>query len=86
MKVKLIGFSMVMLLACAGVSLVYANQCHSEHSGMKEGLSYDKALLDTIEVGNKICPVSGEDIESMGVGIEYEYNGKIYNFCCSMCI
>ncbi len=45
-----------------------------------------------VEVGNKICPVSGEKILApgekgdMGETVKYEYNGKIYNFCCGMCV
>lgn len=37
------------------------------------------------DVGNKICPVSGEKIDEK-MKATYEYNGKIYNFCCSACI
>ncbi len=40
---------------------------------------------EAVNVGNKICPVSGEKIvEKMKAA--YEYEGKIYNFCCPMCI
>ena len=35
--------------------------------------------------GNKICPVSGEAIDEK-LKSAYEYEGKIYNFCCAMCI
>ena len=40
-----------------------------------------------VEVGNKICPVSGEKIEktAMGDPVKIEYKGKIYNLCCPMC-
>lgn len=38
-----------------------------------------------IDVGNKICPVSGEKI-SEKTKATYEYEGKVYNFCCAMCI
>lgn len=38
-----------------------------------------------VEVGNKICPVSGEKIEEKAKAA-YEYEGKVYNFCCEMCI
>jgi YHS domain-containing protein len=39
------------------------------------------------EVGNKICPVSGEKIGQDGMEpATYEYEGKIYNFCCASCI
>ncbi|MCL4476025.1 MAG: YHS domain-containing protein [Nitrospirae bacterium] len=36
-------------------------------------------------VGNEICPVSGEKIDEK-MKQTYEYKGKIYNFCCPMCI
>ena len=36
-------------------------------------------------VGNKICPVSGERIDEK-LKATYEYEGKIYNFCCASCI
>jgi YHS domain-containing protein len=36
-------------------------------------------------VGNKICPVSGESVEGMGGAVSYEYKGKLYNMCCKMC-
>ena len=36
-------------------------------------------------VGNKSCPVSGEIIDEK-TKVTYEYKGKIYNFCCSVCI
>jgi YHS domain-containing protein len=39
-----------------------------------------------VEVGNKICPVSGEKVGQMGEIVKYEYNGKIYNLCCEMCL
>jgi len=51
-----------------------------------EGASGEAVVSSqTTEVGNKICPVSGEKVGEMGEVIKYEYNGKIYNLCCSMC-
>jgi YHS domain-containing protein len=38
-----------------------------------------------VNVGNKICPVLGEKIDEE-TKATYEYKGKIYNFCCSMCV
>lgn len=35
--------------------------------------------------GNKSCPVSGESIDEKS-NVTYEYKGKIYNFCCTMCV
>ncbi len=37
------------------------------------------------DVGNKICPVTGEKIDEK-TKATYEYEGKIYNFCCPVCI
>ena len=40
---------------------------------------------EAVNVGNKICPVSGEKIDEK-MKATYEYEGKIYNFCCPMCV
>jgi YHS domain-containing protein len=43
-----------------------------------------------VNAGNQFCPVSGEKIsDADGSGMApatYEYEGKIYNFCCTSCI
>ena len=39
-----------------------------------------------VEVGNTICPVSGEKIGTMGEAAHYKYKGKLYNLCCPMCV
>ena len=39
-----------------------------------------------VEIGNKICPVSGEKVGQMGEIVQVEYKGKMYNLCCSMCL
>ena len=52
---------------------VFAGQGASMHS-------------EIINVGNKVCPVSGQAIGSMGEGYKVEYNGKEYNLCCEMCV
>jgi len=47
------------------------------------------AKTQAVEVGNKICPVLGNPVAGGGVGdaaVKYEWHGKIYNFCCPMCI
>jgi YHS domain-containing protein len=38
-----------------------------------------------VNVGNTICPVSGEKVGEMGAAVPYVYNGKTYNLCCAMC-
>ncbi|MDO8662956.1 MAG: YHS domain-containing protein [Candidatus Omnitrophota bacterium] len=44
-----------------------------------------KEVQKAVNVGNKICPVSDEKINEK-TKVTYEYQGKIYNFCCPMCI
>ncbi len=39
-----------------------------------------------VEVGNKLCPVSGEQIGTMGEGLPVEHNGKMYKLCCEGCL
>lgn len=54
-----------------------------EDSEMEEMGEMDEPAL--IEVGNKICPISGAKIGSMGEAVKVEYNGMIYNLCCPGC-
>jgi YHS domain-containing protein len=56
----------------------------SEHKHMQSEAAFATAE-ETVNIGNKICPVSGEKIDEK-MKATYEYEGKIYNFCCSMCI
>ena len=48
--------------------------------------SASQTAVQAVEVGNKICPVSGNKVGEMGPPIKVEYNGKVYNLCCSMCV
>ena len=66
------------------------NTANETHVTTEEGV---KTLLwELPNVGNKICPVSGDKIPpsgekgDMGEVVQYEYNGKIYNLCCKMCV
>ena len=54
----------------------------SEHSSMVNTAFVPQ---EAANVGNKICPVSGERIEEK-TKVVYEYKGKIYNLCCPACI
>ncbi|MFA4889560.1 MAG: YHS domain-containing protein [Candidatus Omnitrophota bacterium] len=61
-------------------------QAHSEHErGTTEASK--EAVSEAVNVGNKICPVSGEKVGEGGMElVAYEYEGKIYNFCCASCV
>lgn len=45
-----------------------------------------KATVKAVEVGNKLCPVSGNKVDEMGPPVKVVYKGKRYNLCCSGCI
>jgi YHS domain-containing protein len=49
-----------------------------------------KVAQDTVkelkDVNNKICPVDGAKIGSMGEGVKVEHEGKTYMLCCADCI
>ena len=79
------------LFLCAGS--VYASESH-DHSNHKGSMMKDHGMMEhegemgeskAVEVGNKICPVSGEKVGEMGEIVKVEHNGKIYNLCCTMC-
>jgi hypothetical protein len=36
-------------------------------------------------VGNRICPVSGDSLGSMGAPVQVVYKGKLVGLCCSGC-
>jgi len=94
MKSKLIILSAVVLVFCAGQ--VYAGGGH-DHGEHKEESSKDHkgSMMRDVEehhsqylnVGNAICPISGELISDVGEGkgVQIEHKGKIYNVCCKFC-
>jgi YHS domain-containing protein len=44
------------------------------------------AADQAVEVPNKICPVSHEEVGKEGMAAhKVTYKGKAYNLCCSMC-
>lgn len=57
----------------------------SEHKHNPSGSMAQESQKRSVEVGNKICPVLNEKINER-TKATYEYEGKIYNFCCEMCI
>ncbi len=87
------------------VSLMIVSYAMAAHEGHEDGNEQNSMMMKNdadspqagsktaaVEVGNKHCPVSGDEIPapgqkgSMGEAVKYEYNGKIYNLCCTMCV
>ena len=93
MKAKLIVTGLCMMLVGGGY--VFAKEGH-EQGDEKGSMMMDRKMNEdgtkAVEVGNKICPVGGDKVlapgekSAMGEVVKYEYNGKIYNFCCAMCV
>jgi YHS domain-containing protein len=79
-------FKRTMLVVCMGVfffgatrELLFGQEAQND--------TMTHATVQQVEAGNQICPVSGEKVGQSGMEIvKYEYEGKIYNFCCAACI
>ena len=85
---RFIVLSIVMLFALAGYAAAYEDMEHNG-SAVKSEKMTSEVPSTAVEVGNTVCPVSGDKIEAggnMGDPVKYEYNGKIYSLCCAMCI
>lgn len=61
-------------------------QAHTEHEQGTTVAAKEGTLEEAVNVGNKICPVMGEKVAEGEAAVTYEYEGKIYNFCCPMCV
>ncbi len=63
---------------------IFAMSCCADASqGSGSQTAQEKSVA--VDAGNKICPVTGEQIDEANKAT-YEYEGKVYNFCCAMCI
>ena len=59
--------------------------CAKEEASQPTTPTVAQGQSQAVEVGNKICPVSGDKVGEMGKVETIEYNGKVYNLCCAMC-
>ena len=94
MRKTVLVLTLAVLLSVAGY--VFADEGMNQNKQTGSMMSDQKETTTAskvVEVGNKICPVSGDKIPAPGekgtMGdepVKYEYNGKIYNLCCPMCI
>ena len=85
-------FAAVIVVLGLGVfvlnSLVYAHEKGAHKGSMVDGeITAEIMKSGTINVGNAICPISGELISDVGEGngVQIEHEGKIYNVCCKFC-
>lgn len=92
-KIWIILIAGIFIFGIGRLSFAQAESEEHEHEDehIEEEATAETGLEEeAVEVGNKICPVSGEEVPDVsGLGMEpafYEYKGKIYNFCCAGCI
>lgn len=60
-------------------------QAHTEHEQGATETTKQVVAEEPVNAGNKICPVSGEEIKE-GETYQVEYEDKIYNLCCKACM
>lgn len=74
MKTLLLAFTLAFVTACnaADTTLVLKPKPAQVEAAAK--------------VGNKLCPVTGEEIGSMGGGRTVLYQGKAVQLCCAGCV
>ena len=75
--VSIIAVMGLAVFAASGYAMMGCSM--SGHSAHAEEVSAKKAEA----IANKACPVTGEPVDK---NVTYEYKGKVYGFCCPMCI
>ncbi|MEW6008799.1 MAG: YHS domain-containing protein [Candidatus Omnitrophota bacterium] len=73
-----------LVLGLASLALLLNNQLVKAQE-TTSSIEAASEVSQPVDVGNQICPVSGEKIKPE-TKATYEYKGKIYNLCCPMCI
>lgn len=78
-------FRRICIILIVGVFILEINRLSAVPQLAQAQTEEKKPTVKPIEVGNKICPVSGAEIKKEEV-YQVEYEGKIYNLCCKMCL
>ena len=94
MNTKSLFLTLAVLGAPTGFALAHeTGMPHKETTSVIQINPAENTLATAVEVGNKLCPVSGDKIPAPGekgtMGdnpVKVEYKGKIYNLCCPMCV
>jgi YHS domain-containing protein len=74
---------LVVVMALSFLLLASGQPVRAQMASQETGTAPE--LSEPQNVGNQVCPVSGDKIDDK-TKAAYEYQGKIYNFCCAMCI
>ncbi len=91
-KILTVLIAGIVILGLSKISFAMSCGDHSKQGSdtlkqkdKEQGTVTATSAKEKVEAGNKICPVMGTKIEK-GKQVKYEYKGKVYNFCCPMCI
>ena len=86
---KRIGLSLVMALGLVSVAHAEMENMNAMMNAEQPAPSAEAVSANAqapVVVGNKICPVSHEEVGKGGMKpYQVTHNGKVYNLCCSMC-
>lgn len=83
----ILGATFFLAVIQGNSSAMMCTSQHSEHQyaqASKDSVTH-ATKKPVVNVDNKVCPVSGEKIDER-LKATYEYEGKVYNFCCPACI
>ena len=84
-KMKIILVAVIVIFGLNGVSFAMSCDMGSHKDSGQASAQDTRQGSKATDVGNKVCPIRGEMIDGSNKAT-YEYKGKIYNFCCPMCI
>lgn len=90
-KIICLAIAVLFIFTLANYGTVFGMSCCSDkNSGQAAANQAPESAKPAdspkaVDAGNKTCPVLGEPIDE-ATKATYEYEGKIYNFCCAGCI
>lgn len=85
MKLRII-ILFIIALGCSNYVFASGEHDHGKHEGSKAERYWNEEKTAAVYVNNEICPVTGENVRTMGKVYTVEYSSKIYNVCCKMCV
>lgn len=85
MKNGMCILTFAVLIILTGFVVSFADSCHTDDANVPAAAQTKTEKAKAIEVGNITCPVMGEKINPE-YKATYEYEGKVYNFCCAGCL
>lgn len=86
MNKQLIMMGLAVTLVSGGYVLAAGEHQMPDGTVMDDQAMEAESVTAPVEIGNKICPISGGEIGSMGEGYPVEHEGKSYKLCCEGCL